>query len=68
LALYKILGEEDKNIICELYQFEMVMTWHTKWDPNPYVGYVHIKDFTSFLQTQIQWNKYMSFVDRIDKT
>jgi hypothetical protein len=26
LALYKILGEEDKNIICELYQFEMVMT------------------------------------------
>jgi len=68
LALYNIMGEEDKNILCDLYQFDMVMTWHTEWDPNPYVGDVNIRAFTSFMQNKIEWNKSMSFVDRIENT
>jgi hypothetical protein len=65
LALYMILGEEDKNILRDLYRFYMVMIINAEYDPNPYVGDIWIKDLTSFMHNQIQWIQSMSFVDKI---
>lgn len=48
-ALYMCLEELDKNLLCELYQHDLVVTRYNGWDPNPYVGEVQIGAFTSFM-------------------
>ena len=42
----------------------MVVIGYTGLDPNPYVGDVPIRAFTSFTNNQIKWNKAMSFDER----
>ena len=38
LYLYKTLDEKEKNILCELYQHDLVLSGLTEQDLNPYVG------------------------------
>ena len=62
LSLYKTLDEEDDNILCEMYQHDLVLSGKSKWNMNPYVGDVQLRVFTSFMNNQIKWIKAMSFV------
>ena len=67
LALYKCLYEKDKNLLCELYQDDLVVRGYTEQDPNPYLGDVQIRPFASFMSNQIKWNKATSFVEKYEK-
>ena len=67
LALYKCLKEPYKNILCELYNHDLIVTGYSGLDHNPYVGDVQIRAFASFMQNQIKWNKSMAFVERAKK-
>ena len=68
LDLYKFLSEPDKNLLCELYQHDLVLIGFTECDPNPYVGDVHIMTFTSFIDNQLKWNNCMKFIEKVEKT
>jgi hypothetical protein len=47
--------DHDKNLLCELYLFNFVIPDHTRWNPNPFVGDVQLRDFTSFIYGWVQW-------------
>lgn len=68
LELYKCLDELGKNLIYEIYQHDLVVTWYNEWDTNPYVGNVHIRSFASFMNNQLKWRKAMGFVEKFEKT
>jgi hypothetical protein len=45
----------DHHLICELYQHEVIMSHDLKFNPTPYVGYILLQDFVSFMIHQVKW-------------
>jgi hypothetical protein len=43
LQLYFNSEEDDKNLLCELYQHNLVLSELHDWDPNPHVGDIQLR-------------------------
>jgi len=44
------LGIEETVRLCALYLYNLYLSHPYRWSPNPYVGYVQIIDFESWLR------------------
>ena len=53
---FSISNDEEQDFFCELYMHNMVMTDYEDWDPNPHVGEVQLREFTSFMRNHLRWN------------
>jgi hypothetical protein len=47
--------DHENNLLSELYLFNFVLPNHTCWNPNPFVGDVQLRAFTSFIYSLVQW-------------
>jgi hypothetical protein len=60
-SMKKLCGRNflhEENLLC---QFDLFLHDETRWNPNPMVGDVQIKLFSSFIRNQIKWKEEMSF-------
>ena len=45
----------EQNLLCELYLHEMVFPLNRYSNPDPHLGDVQLRDFTSFVNNHVQW-------------
>ena len=45
----------EQNLLCELYLLEMACPLDRYSNPAPYLGDVHLRDFSSFVSNHVQW-------------
>lgn len=45
----------EKDLLCELYQHNFLLSPEKIWNPNPYVGDVQLRAFVSYLRNQANW-------------
>jgi hypothetical protein len=65
VAMYYTSAEIEKNLFCELYQFDFFLQIEIRCNLNTSVGYVQFRDFSS-TQNQIKWKEYMDFYGQIE--
>jgi hypothetical protein len=64
LEAYSSSNKEDKKLLCELYQHEMIMFNNRKWNPNLFVGYIQLRSFTSYMSNQVGWGHAQNLVEK----
>jgi hypothetical protein len=55
LKVYYERNKEDKDLLCELYQHNLLLDFDPKWNPTPFVGDIQLREFTSFVRNHAQW-------------
>ena len=46
LKLYFVCDKKDKDLLCDLYQYQCFFSGKRKWNPKPFVGNIQLKYFT----------------------
>ena len=46
LKLYFVCDKKDKDLLCDLYQYQCFFSGKRKWNPKPFVGNIQLKSFT----------------------
>lgn len=46
---------QDRNLLCELYQHDLILATDRLWNPNPMVGDLKLRAFVSYIHHQTQW-------------
>jgi hypothetical protein len=54
LEAYASSSEEDQNVMCELYQYDFILSHDRGWNPNPFVGDIELRYFASFIKNQLE--------------
>lgn len=64
--IYNDSSTREKDLLCELYQFKFFLEHELEWNPNPVVGDIQLRAFSSFIQNQIKWEIGMKFFYKLE--
>ena len=62
METYKKSIERDHDLLCDLYQHEIVLFHDLKRNPNLFVGDIQLRYFNSYMHNHLQWNQYQSTI------
>jgi hypothetical protein len=57
---------KDQNLLCELYLYNFILPCNARWNTNPSVGDVQLREFTSHILGLSQWKKDEEFYRRME--
>jgi hypothetical protein len=53
-------------LLCELYLFDFIFPNNSRWNPNPHVGDVHLRAFSSHVYNQVLWKEASQFHENVE--
>jgi hypothetical protein len=66
VSIYVFAEMKDQNLLCELYIYNFILPNNARWNPNPGVGDVQLRAFTSHILGLYQWKKDAEFYRRME--
>jgi hypothetical protein len=66
VSIYLSVDMKDQNLLCELYLYNFILPDNARWNPNPKVGDVQLRAFTSHILGLVQWKKDAEFHKRME--
>jgi hypothetical protein len=66
VTIYLSVDMKDQNLLCELYLHNFILPDNACWNPNPGVGDVQLREFTSYILGLVQWKKDTEFHARVE--
>jgi hypothetical protein len=66
VSMYISAEMKDQNPLGELYLYNFILRDNTRWNPNPGVGDVQLRAFTSHILGLSKWKKYAKFYRRME--
>jgi len=55
LEAYYACSNEEKNLLCELYQLSVLLFHYSIWNPNRFVGDLKFIAFLSYTNNHVDW-------------